>query len=156
MGIMFCSYCGSTIFESDRTCVQCGAPTMGFVTDKKTLKIDKRLETYKPIPNLTLNGWTQSAAIATAQRIEAWTGGKRPTIFCNLTTMSYILPNNMQYRYELNELEDKDINFLGYRMSNDQEILSKLSFITGCSGNTVYFAHVSNNEINPIIGVINV
>jgi hypothetical protein len=159
----FCSYCGSKIFDEDRTCLQCGAPTLNSIIKNNQISYsvppsfkDKKILKHWG-ENLRMSGWTTSAAITLAQKIEAWNGGLKPTIFCNSVTMSYITPPDIYYKYA-DETANGNINFLmGYRISNNQNMLNKLCYITRSSEeNCVYFASIKDNEIVPIVGVINV
>lgn len=53
----YCSYCSSKIFESDRTCSQCGAPTMNYIVGlDKFVKTDRVQNESKRNRNYNIKG----------------------------------------------------------------------------------------------------
>lgn len=71
---MNCEYCGSRLFETDRSCPRCGAG-FNFSTSEKT-KTFPYLPKTNGVQEITINGFASANAVTLAEKVSAWNGGR--------------------------------------------------------------------------------
>jgi hypothetical protein len=152
---MYCSYCSSKIFESDRTCPRCGGPTKNYLESIQIPLQNTKEQQFKNA-KLRLTGYTQSDFVATCQRISAWNGGRKVVAICNRDVLGYIIPSNANFRYCLDvEKENIDVQeFLGVNLTTNYSLLSKARAMFGGTENSIYFVCVENNDFCNVYGMI--
>lgn len=150
----YCSYCNSKIFDDDRTCPQCGAPTKNHLS--KESKANYKTYYGETDASLRMVGWSHKSLVMLSQRISAWNRGRKTTVVCNKKNMLSILPCDINYRYDLTD-PIYVTGFLGCDATTNDELLRKLQTVCGGTENTVYVACVDGDlNFSNVVGTIEI
>jgi len=113
-----CSYCGSGVFETDRNCRQCGAPTFSNIKIEEQLEertIYESFESYakREIIALAIEGGDFELPRSTRKKVSVWAISENKAPFI-------LPPNSLNIEMLYQSLHNS--NFLNFQTNNTGQI----------------------------------